>query len=122
MQLTPAQQDYIEAIYLLAASRDGGSAVQVGVRVSDIAAQLGTKLPTVTRNMARLREVGLIEQQARGPVRLTDTGNALGAQLSHRHQDILQLLTTVLGVNRKVAESEACLLEHGMQPLKLRDH
>ncbi len=30
-------------------------AVQTGVRVSDIAAHLGTKLPTVTRNMARLR-------------------------------------------------------------------
>ena len=114
MHLTPAQQDYIEAIYRLASSQGSEEAVQTGVRVSDIAAHLGTKLPTVTRNMARLRELGLIEQQARGPVNLTEEGVALGSQLSHRHRDILQLLTSVLGVKQNLAVREACLLEHGM--------
>lgn len=113
MQLTPAQQDYLEAIYRLAVG-GGNGAGHISVRVSDIAAQLGTKLPTVSRNMSRLRELGLIEQRHRGPISLTKAGLDLGSQLSHRHQDILQLLTSVLGVRLDLAKREACLLEHGM--------
>ena len=114
MLLTPAQQDYLEAIYHLATNDGDDADGHAGVRVSDIAALLGTKLPTVTRNMARLCELGLIEHQPRGPVMLTKQGHALGSQLSHRHQDLLAFLTSVLGVSPKLAGSEACLLEHGM--------
>jgi Mn-dependent DtxR family transcriptional regulator len=109
LQLSPAQQDYLEAVYVLV--QRGG---EPGVRVTDIASELGTKPPTVVRGMARLRELGLIAQQERGLVRLTRSGSALAAQLLHRHTDVVYLLQHVLGVSAARAETEACVIEHGL--------
>jgi len=109
IKLTPAQQDYLEACYMLE-RRDSSDPV----RVTDIAEMLGTRLPTVTRSMAILRRMGLVTQEARGPVQLTETGRAIAKQLRHRHEDVRRLLTEVLGVSQRVAENEACVLEHGL--------
>jgi Mn-dependent DtxR family transcriptional regulator len=109
IQLTAAQQDYLEAVYVLV-RRSG----EPGVRITDIAAELGTRPPTVVRCMARLREAGLIAQEERGLVRLTRSGSALAAQLLHRHTDVVYLLQHVLGVPATLAESEACVIEHGL--------
>jgi DtxR family transcriptional regulator, Mn-dependent transcriptional regulator len=109
LQLSAAQQDYLEAVYVLV--QRGPSD---GVRVTDIAAELGTRPPTIVRGMARLREAGLVEQEERGLVRLTRSGRALAAQLLHRHTDVVYLLQQVLGVPAARAESEACVIEHGL--------
>jgi len=109
VNLSPAQQDYLEAVYVLL-QRSGG----FGVRVTDIAAELGTRLPTVVRGMARLRAAGLAAQQERGLVQLTPRGLALAAQLLHRHTDVVYLLEQVLGVSAQRAEAEACVIEHGL--------
>ncbi len=122
-ELSPAQQDYLEAIYRLAGAADssaGGSrrsrhAEQLsGVRVTDLAAALGTRLPTVVRTVARLRELGMVEQEQRGQVHLTEPGLRLAVQLAHRHSDVVYFLYAVLGVTAKRAEMEACLVEHGL--------
>lgn len=112
IKLTPAQQDYLEACCLLE-ERGGGAPT----RITDIAELLGTRLPTVTRSVARLRRMGLLAQQARGPVRLTEPGRAIARQLRHRHEDVRRLLTEVLGVSQRVADNEACVLEHGLSGL-----
>lgn len=140
--LTAAQQDYLEVIHALAlqGAEDaraadpggadpggadsigvrglihglGGAAVAYGVRITDIAAELGTKLPTVTRTVGRLKELGLLAQEERGLVRLTPAGAQLGAQLAHRHADVVAFLTDVLGAEAERAEAEACLIEHGL--------
>ena len=109
LQLSAAQQDYLEAVYVIVQRGDGG-----GARVTDIAAELGTRPPTVVRGMARLREAGLVEQEERGLVRLTRSGSALAAQLLHRHTDVVYLLQHVLGVPASRAEGEACVIEHGL--------
>lgn len=106
--LTPAQQDYIETIYLMNSRQDGN-----GVRVMDIAQELGTKSPTVVRTLARLKEIGLVEQEERSLVYLTDEGVKLGAQLAHRHTDVCALLVDVLGVPEEQAHRETCIMEHG---------
>jgi Mn-dependent DtxR family transcriptional regulator len=111
IKLTPAQQDLLKACLVL---EQRAGAVPAAVRITDIADLLGTRLPTVTRGVARLRRMGLLKQQPRGPVHLTGNGRALAGQLRHRHADVLRLLTEVLGVRRQLAASEACLLEHGM--------
>jgi Mn-dependent DtxR family transcriptional regulator len=64
--------------------------------------------------MSRLREAGLVEQEERGLVRLTRSGSALAAQLLHRHTDVVYLLQHVLGVSATQAETEACVIEHGL--------
>ena len=109
LQLSAAQQDYLEAVYVLMRRSESS-----GVRVTDIAAELGTRPPTIVRGMARLREAGLVEQEERGLVRLTKSGTALAAQLLHRHTDVVFLLEHVLGVSTARAESEACVIEHGL--------
>jgi DtxR family Mn-dependent transcriptional regulator len=106
--LSPALEDYVEAIYTLESEgRDG-------VRVTDIAAQLGTRLPTVVRSVARLRQLGLADQPERGPVSLTAEGEALARQLAHRHADVVRWLVDILGVEPMRAEADACVLEHGL--------
>jgi DtxR family transcriptional regulator, Mn-dependent transcriptional regulator len=118
--LTPAQQDYLEAILRVElAQRDnaairGADSAAPGVRVTDIAALLGCRLPTVVRALARLREEGLVEQAERGLVHLTAESRKLARQLLHRHEDTVALLTDVLGVPAEQAEAEACLIEHGL--------
>jgi DtxR family Mn-dependent transcriptional regulator len=109
LQLSAAQQDYLEAVYVLVQR-----GAEQGVRVTDIAAELGTRMPTVVRGLARLREAGLVAQEERGLVRLTDQGAELAAQLLHRHTDVVYLLQHVLGVPAARAESEACVIEHGL--------
>lgn len=109
-QLSAAQQDYLEALYAL--SRE--DATGEGVRVTDIASQLCTRLPTVVRTLARLRAMGLVTQKERGPVFLTELGQGLSAQLAHRHDDVVLFLTGVLGVDQDTAEAEACVMEHGL--------
>lgn len=111
--LTAAQQDYIEAILRVELFMPPPQRGQ-GVRVTDIAAALGCRLPTVVRSLARLREAGLIEQEERGLVHLTSGSRRLAAQLLHRHEDTVALLREVLGVPREQAEAEACLIEHGL--------
>jgi Mn-dependent DtxR family transcriptional regulator len=121
--LSPAQQDYLEALYRLASAAEGGEHAPrrgrqadslSGVRITDLAAALGTRLPTVVRTVARLRELGMVEQEQRGQVHLTDQGMRLAAQLAHRHSDVVYLLYAVLGVPAKRAEMEGCLIEHGL--------
>jgi DtxR family Mn-dependent transcriptional regulator len=107
LQLTPALQDYLEAIRML-------HAAEPGARVTDIAAALGTKLPTVVRSIARLRRLGLVIQEERGRVYPTPAGAALAAQLAHRHADVARFLREVLGVPPIRAEADACVLEHGL--------
>jgi Mn-dependent DtxR family transcriptional regulator len=123
LELSPAQQDYLEALYRLAADGavEEASAKRrhrepqlAGVRITDLAAALGTRLPTVVRTVARLREAGVVLQEQRGLVHLTDEGARLGQQLTHRHSDVVYLLYAVLGVPAKRAETEACLIEHGL--------
>lgn len=108
LKLTPVQQDYIELVSRLAAAADGG------IRVSDIALEFGVRPPTVVRTLAKLRKLGLVKQEERGLVNLTPSGEVMAGQLIHRHDDILGFLVGVLGVSKNQAESDACILEHGL--------
>jgi len=106
-ELTAAQQDYLEALSRLGADADG-------VRVTDLAAHLGTRLPTVTRTLKRLRELGLVRQEARGLAYVTPLGQRLAEQLAARHQLVERLLTDVLKLPAEQAARDACVIEHGL--------
>ena len=81
--------------------------------MTDIAAALGTKLPTVVRTLAKLRALGLILQKERGLVRISAKGRKLASQLLHRHNDIVRFLSEVLGVPGETAEADGRVVEHG---------
>ncbi|MBN2081168.1 metal-dependent transcriptional regulator [bacterium] len=106
-ELTAAQQDYLEALSLLGAEG-------AGVRVTDLAAHLGTRLPTVTRTLQRLRERGLVHQEVRGLAYVTLAGRRLAGQLAERHRLVERLLGEVLHLPPEQAARDACVIEHGL--------
>ncbi|HUU44276.1 MAG TPA: metal-dependent transcriptional regulator [Acidobacteriota bacterium] len=111
MPLTPTQEDYLETIYRLDQPLGGG------VRAKDIAGRLGCRLPTVTRTVRRLAELGYVDHRSRGLVRLTPKGLRAAENLAHRHRDTISFLTRILGVSEAQARVDACRIEHGLSPL-----
>ena len=107
--LTPAQEDYIEIIYRLELSRGRGK-----VRITDIATELGTRLPTVTRTVQRLTELNLVNHVRRRTVSLSEKGQKIAQDILHRHNDLVRFFTEVLGLTGSEAEVDACQIEHGI--------
>lgn len=105
--LTASQQDYVEVIFRL--EQEG-----VRVRVTDIAAELGTRLPTVTRAIQRLTHLGLVSHVERGDVALTTAGRRIANEVAHRHDDLVRFFVDYLGVSRRIAEDDVCQIEHGL--------
>ena len=71
-KLTQANEDYLEAIVMLAGED------RSPVRSVDIANRLDVSKPSVNKAVALLREEGFIEQQPYGDVYLTDAGAKYG--------------------------------------------
>ncbi len=107
--LSASQQDYIEIIYRLELAHGRGN-----VRISDIAKELGTKLPTVTRTVQKLTGMGVLDHAARQEVSLTETGRQIGAEILHRHEDLVRFFTAILGLSVSQAQADTCQIEHGI--------
>ena len=107
--LTAAQQDYLETIYRLELQQGAPK-----VRVTDIAAELGTRLPTVTRTVRRLTDLGYLSHQHRQEVSLSMSGRKVAAEVVHRHSDLVEFFTEVLGLRRTDVEVDVCQIEHGI--------
>jgi len=113
--LTAAQQDYIEAIYRLEQAVPLDEATgRPDIRVSDIARQLGTRLPTVTRSIRKLTDLGYVEHVSRRSVYLSRKGRSVARELVHLHSDLVQFFTRILGVDADESERVACQIEHGI--------
>ncbi|MDZ4723554.1 MAG: metal-dependent transcriptional regulator [candidate division Zixibacteria bacterium] len=107
--LTAAQQDYLETIYRMERANNVDN-----VRVTDIAAELGTRLPTVTRTVTKLTQLGLLRHDHRQEVDLTAAGRKIAQDVVHRHDDLVCFFTDILGLSPKLAEIDACQIEHGI--------
>lgn len=108
MTLTATQEDYIESLFRRA--KVGGK----GARVTDLAEDLGCRLPTVTRTVQVLVEKGYFHHEARGLVSLTERGEAIAHDLAHRHDDAVAFLELILGLDHESAVMDACRLEHSL--------
>lgn len=82
------------------------------VRSVDIATELGFSKPSISRAMGILKEAGYIIVEPTGNIVLTDMGMDKAEQVYERHIVITKYLERVLGVSSKVAESDACRIEH----------
>ncbi len=112
LPLTAVQQDYIETIYRL--SKDSK---KKKIRITDIAEKLGTKLPTVTRTVKKLSELGYVTHQSHGGVLLTPKGQKIASELAHLHNDLFLFFTQILGMTKKQAMIDACQAEHAFSSL-----
>mgnify|MGYP005840373809 CR=1 FL=1 len=103
--ISSSMQDYLEIILDL--SEKEGLA-----RVTDIADTLNIAKASVSQAVSSLRELGLVVQEKYGPVELTCIGKKLAVKVRHRHRTLRKFLVQVLGVDPKIAEKDACLMEH----------
>ena len=106
MALTPAMEDYLEAILMI--KQQHGY-----VRCVDIAEQLGVKKPSVSRAVKELTKSGHLVKNANGPLSLPDAGLQLAEQIYEKHRFFTERLIAA-GVDPKIAEHDACSIEHAI--------
>ena len=81
------------------------------VSAVDIAAEMGSKKPSVSVAMKNLRQKNLITVADNGDIRLTEEGHKIADKVYERHQLISSWLM-MLGVHEKTALHDACRIEH----------
>ena len=101
---TPAQENYVEAIYYL--SQKGP------VRPSALATALGVKRASVSKFITTLVSQGLVIHVPRGELSLTESGLALAQSILKRDQCLTRLLVDVCNMTPEEAEPEVHRLEH----------
>lgn len=107
--LTMASEDYLESIYRIMKEQPEGDR---SVRSVDVAEQLGVSKASVSKALSSLRQAGMIEQTRYGRVWLTKEGEAYARRVWRSHRVLRAFLSDELGVDREVADEEACLIEH----------
>ncbi len=105
LELSPALEDYLEAILILKESRKN-------VRVKDLAAFMDVKAPSVSDALNTLKQKGFVEQEPYGAVDLTSPGLLLAGEIYARHKTLNRFFREVIGLSQKDAEEEACKIEH----------
>lgn len=103
--LSLALEDYLEAMLNIQDS-------EKIIRVSDIAKKLNISKASVSQTIAKLKKLGLVNQESYNPVTLTFTGMETAKKIRNRHTLIKRFLTEILDVDSKIAEKDACLMEH----------
>lgn len=111
--LSANMEDYLESIAIIAAEKKV-------VRVKDIAGQLNITMPSVTNALDRLKKKGLIHYEKYGFIELTRKGKKLATAVYTRHSFLADFFTTVLKLNKKNADDEACKIEHHLSSEALR--
>ena len=102
--MTKSLEDYIEVVYVLIQEKRRA-------RVRDIATTLKVKMPSVVKGISELKKLGLVAQEPYGDVELTAKGRRIATMILNRHNKIREFLMR-LGVSRRIADKDACLMEH----------
>lgn len=107
-KVSMSHEDYLEAIVML-----GGSPTQ-SVRSVDVAAKIGVSKASVSKAIASLKAAGLLDQPFYGDITLTPEGYEYGSAILKRHEMLTKFLVIKVGLDPKVAEEEACQMEHAI--------
>ena len=110
--LTSTMEDYLELIFNL------GKKSKV-VRVRDIARGMDVKTPSVTSMLSTLSQKGMIDHEKYEYVELTEKGSEVAQEIARRHAIMLDFLTNILGIEPKVANEDACKMEHAVSSATL---
>lgn len=103
--LSSSLEDYLEAIYVLAQDKQF-------VHANKIAEYLKVGKSSVSWALKQLSKKGLVDYTPYEAISLTDKGHKRAEVLAARHEGIKSFLTDVLAINDKVAEENACRMEH----------
>lgn len=102
--MTQSLEDYLEAIYILIAE-------DRPAQVRDVAKMLAVKMPSVVKALHELKKLGLVTQKPYAAIELTLKGSRVAQRVLNRHTLIRSFLMK-LGVSRRNADKDACLMEH----------
>ena len=102
--MTQSLEDYLEAIFM---QIEAGHPAQV----RDVARTLSVKMPSVVKAIHELKKLGLVTQEPYANIELTVKGRRVARQVLNRHMLLREFLMK-LGVTRKNADRDACLMEH----------
>jgi DtxR family Mn-dependent transcriptional regulator len=110
--LSASLENYLEAIAVL--KREEAHA-----RIGGIAKYLNVKSSSVNVAINFLAENKFVIHEKYGYVDLTDKGEKIACEVQRKHEILYKFLNSVLFVDRKVAEREACEIEHlvGMETI-----
>ncbi|TDQ46119.1 metal-dependent transcriptional regulator [Actinorugispora endophytica] len=99
-------EDYVKVIYDL---QERGSGP---VTISRVAERLAVSSSSVSGMLRKLGELGLVDHQRYGDVRLTPTGDKVALAVLRRHRLIELYLVEALGYSWDEVHDEAEILEH----------
>ncbi|MCM8818884.1 MAG: metal-dependent transcriptional regulator [Candidatus Omnitrophica bacterium] len=103
--LTESLEDYLEAIKILTLDKKI-------TRVKEISELLNVKSSSVVNALNILRKNGYIKQEKYGYIELTSLGNKEATKILRKHKVLTKFLVRILKVSEKVAENDACKIEH----------
>ena len=106
MKIMKSAEDYLEAM-LMMQEKHGY------IRSVDVAGSLGVSKPSVSYATKRLRENGYIAMAEDGRITLLPAGQEIAERIYERHR-VLTRLFVGLGVPEKIAQDDACKVEHDL--------
>ncbi len=104
MKLQESGEMYLETIYVLQEKKPF-------VRSIDVANEMNFSKPSVSRAMGILKNNGYLTMGSDGKITLTEEGIKIAKKTYERH-NILTEAFVKLGVNARIAEDDACRVEH----------
>lgn len=101
--LTSSLEDYLEMIYRICIKEDY-------IRVNQLASKLNVRPSSTTKGVQKLRELGLVDYQKYGIIKLTKEGEEIGEFLLKRHKIIERFLKN-LGIEKTLLKDTE-MIEH----------
>jgi len=101
-------EDYVELVYDLQKNNKI-------VHTNDIASALNINPSSVTEILQKLSKEGYINYQKYAGSKLTEKGRRLAVKTKSKHNALKDFLI-LLGVDKKIAEIDACEMEHFLHP------
>ena len=105
-KLHKAGEDYLETILVLQQTKGA-------VRSVDVARHLNFSKPSVSNAVSILQQAGYLTMDADHLLHLTEEGRRIAERIYERHCFFKALLIDI-GVDPKVAEEDACRMEHAI--------
>ncbi len=105
-RLSLRNESYLKAIIML------GGSVDQPVRLVDVARKLSVSKTAAGKAVSLLKDKRLAEQPHYGKITLTEYGYSYGRALCDRQQRFSSFLVEGLGIERDIADVEACTIEH----------
>lgn len=109
---TIRMEDYLEVIYELIQQKGYAT-------TTDISNYLNVTLPSVTKMIRKLDEIGCLDYEKYRGIRLTEEGIAVAKSIHERHS-LLTDFFKMIGVDKETANRDAEGIEHHLHPQTLK--